>query len=280
MSEQNPPPRPGNYERSWNDPPLFSYGSSNQSSENARKPGGTRLNQRVGFPSSSANSNTVPDAYISENKEMPPCPQMYSQSTSITDCLRPPPINTSIQQSPNSNDSTKPLQMLPYDYKNTSNPNKSHVNCDDNVDQMDESDPCVEDVAHDFDKVLDKISSDIDKKKIADVKKRLDMMTSKWKNNAFNPQIHKGMGRMAKCLMAALRCEENSSELSDETKVDIQSAINEAENIQKKLMVDWPSMCGTWMVGIKHLIQEIRRILLVKGELNDSREETGINVPL
>lgn len=45
-------------------------------------------------------------------------------------------------------------------------------------------------------------------------------------------------------------------------------------------MVDWPSMCGTWMVGIKHLIQEIRRILLVKGELNDSREETGINVPL
>ena len=45
-------------------------------------------------------------------------------------------------------------------------------------------------------------------------------------------------------------------------------------------MVDWPSMCGTWMVGIKHLIQEIRRIQLMNGELIETREEKGINMPL
>ena len=66
----------------------------------------------------------------------------------------------------------------------------------------------------------------------------------------------------------------------EESKINVKSSIEEAENIQKKLMVDWPSMCGTWMVGIKHLIQEIRRILLMNGELIENREEKGINVPL
>jgi len=66
----------------------------------------------------------------------------------------------------------------------------------------------------------------------------------------------------------------------EESKINVKSSIEEAENIQKKLMVDWPSMCGTWMVGIKHLIQEIRRILLMNGELIETREEKGINMPL
>ena len=70
------------------------------------------------------------------------------------------------------------------------------------------------------------------------------------------------------------------SSTGEETKVNVKSSLEEAENIQKKLMVDWPSMCGTWMVGIKHLIQEIRHILLVNGKLIETREETGINVPL
>ena len=34
--------------------------------------------------------------------------------------------------------------------------------------------------------------------------------------------------------------------------------LDEAEKVQKKLMVDWPSQCGTWAVAIKHLIFEAR----------------------
>jgi len=90
------------------------------------------------------------------------------------------------------------------------------------------------------------------------------MMTSKWKSGAFNPQIHVGMDKMTKCLMSALGClVDLSSSTGEESNVNVKSSLEEAENIQKKLMVDWPSMCGTWMVGIKHLIQEIRRILLM-----------------
>ena len=46
---------------------------------------------------------------------------------------------------------------------------------------LNENEPVVEDVAANFDKILEKISSNIDKKKLGDVKKRIDMMTSKWK---------------------------------------------------------------------------------------------------
>lgn len=49
MSEEEEP-RPGNFDRAWNDPPLFNYKATNPSS-------GTRLNKRVGFPSNNSNSS-------------------------------------------------------------------------------------------------------------------------------------------------------------------------------------------------------------------------------
>ena len=57
-------------------------------------------------------------------------------------------------------------------------------------------------------------------------------------------------------------------------------SIDEAEKIQRALTVDWPSMCGTWMVGIKHLIQELKPILIAKGNLEEAKEAIGISVPL
>jgi len=270
MSDQNPPPRPGNYERSWNDPPLFSYGSANQSLENVKKPGGSRLNKRVEFPNSGVSNNTVPESL--PEKYDASCPPITAQSVLNVNDMRPPPMNSC--------NSAKSLQMLPYDYKNTSNPNKPMVNYNEGH-SLNENEPVVDDVAANFDKILEKISSNIDKKKLGDVKKRIDMMTSKWKSGAFNPQIHIGMEKMARCLMTALGClDDPLSSNGEESKINVKSSIEEAENIQKKLMVDWPSMCGTWMVGIKHLIQEIRRILLMNGELIENREEKGINVPL
>jgi len=271
MSDQNPPPRPGNYERSWNDPPLFSYGSANQSLENAKKPGGSRLNKRVEFPSSGISNNSMAESFPIENKDVS-CPPISTQFITNADDIRPPPINSS--------NSATPLQMLPYDYKNTSNPNKPGVNYNEGH-SLNENEPVADDVAANFDKILEKIESNIDKKKHGDVKKRIDMMTSKWKSGAFNPQIHIGMDKMTKCLMSALGClDDPSSSTGEESNVNVKSSLEEAENIQKKLMVDWPSMCGTWMVGIKHLIQEIRRILLMNGELIETREEKGINMPL
>ena len=63
-------------------------------------------------------------------------------------------------------------------------------------------------------------------------------------------------------------------------KIKASSFIDEAERIQRSLMVDWASLCGTWMIGIKHLVLEVKRILIVKGELVESTTNQGIEVPL
>ena len=57
-------------------------------------------------------------------------------------------------------------------------------------------------------------------------------------------------------------------------------AIDDAERIQRSLMVDWSSLCGTWMVGIKHLVQEVKRILISTGNFEPLGEAKGIEAPL
>ena len=79
--------------------------------------------------------------------------------------------------------------------------------------------------------------------------------------------------------------QETVAKLSDspgdlELKKLARDSIEEAEHIQRGLMVDWPSLCGTWMVGIKHLIQELKHIHIVKGQLEEEREAIGISAPL
>ena len=70
---------------------------------------------------------------------------------------------------------------------------------------------------------------------------------------------------------------------SDQTKATIllKDSLAEAENIQRSLTVDHPSLCGTWMVGMKHLVQEVKRILMLKRQLEEPEQiVTGIKVPL
>ena len=62
-------------------------------------------------------------------------------------------------------------------------------------------------------------------------------------------------------------------------KILAKDSLDKAEQIQRALMVDWSAMCGTWMVGIKHLVQEVKRILLMKGDL-DEYGNKGIEEPL
>merc|ERR1719342_2040738 len=106
------------------------------------------------------------ESFPIENKDVsrPPISTQFINA----DGIRPPPINLS--------NSATPLQMLPYDYKNTSNPNKPGVNYNEGH-SLNENEPVADDVAANFDKILEKIASNIDKKKHGDVKKRIDMMT-------------------------------------------------------------------------------------------------------
>jgi len=76
MASDPPPPMqplaPGNFDRAWNDPPLFSYSNP--------KPGaGSRLTKRVGFPASSGltlptgQDPTAPPALHDAGAKPPPC---------------------------------------------------------------------------------------------------------------------------------------------------------------------------------------------------------------
>lgn len=276
MDGNNPPPRPGNYDRSWNDPPLFSYASGTPNST-----GNNKLNKRVEFPSLSNNSNLASGIMPPVNPEGPPGPFMCAQLNQSSNTSVPPPIVMTTNEGLKESISNKPLQMLPYDYKNTSNPNKSLADCDTNGPQKDSS-ADIKVVIADFNVVLDSAQSEMDQKKLADIKKRISLMEGKWKSGSLNAQMENGLAKMARCLLDAqvtvneVICAPDDPNL----KVKASSFIDEAERIQRSLMVDWSSLCGTWMIGIKHLVLEVKRILIVKGELVESTTNQGIEVPL
>jgi len=85
---------PGNYDRAWNDPPLFSYSSSSTSQPG----GGNRLTKRVGFPASNnlpttGQDPTAPPSLSDAGAKPPPCIMPPPP------CMLPPPPSSSIPPS-------------------------------------------------------------------------------------------------------------------------------------------------------------------------------------
>jgi hypothetical protein len=80
-------------------------------------------------------------------------------------------------------------------------------------------------------------------------------MATKWKSGGLNNQVETGMGRVADLL-----------EDGD---------VHAAQKVQLALMVDWPSHCSPWGIGIKHLIASAK-------EQDDATKEQkgGISTPL
>jgi len=92
---------------------------------------------------------------------------------------------------------------------------------------------------------LDQYKLEIGDKKSTDIGKRVAVMSEKWEAaSSLNDHIKAGMVALATNLQ--------------------EREFDKAEKIQKTLMVDWPSQCGTWMVGIRHLIQEAKKAHLAR----------------
>jgi len=199
MSAPPPPPdpRPGCYDRAWNDPPLFSY----QNAE-ASKPG-TKFNKRVGFPSA-AGAPAPPASGGTLPLSVPPPPPTN---------LQPPPKSAVLPSSKPSGQPPKPAGQPP-------------------------KLPTAEQVTTDLTSFLEERSTEIGERKASDIAKRVAVMREKW--DGLSDHVKWGMHAVAVNLR--------------------ESQFDQAEKIQKTLVVDWPSQCGTWMVGIKHLIQEARKI--------------------
>ena len=99
--------------------------------------------------------------------------------------------------------SSKPLQVLPYDYKNTSTPNQPQENFNISASQIEPKTSNVEVVISDLYKVLENAKPELGEKKVSDIKKRILLMKSKWQNGELNCHVEDGMTKMAKCLLLA-----------------------------------------------------------------------------
>lgn len=223
MSDPAPPtdePRPGNWDKAWNDPPLFSYQAT---SAKAAESSGLKLNKRVGFPSTSATPMPAPpsDRVGSAPPLSTPLPDAGAKSAGGVN-RPPPPPPAALGPAP-------PLGPPP------------PITADQSKAPSKESKAKI--VVYDCDRVVELLKtsltqSSLDEKKSQDIQKRIDMMASKWKAGVLNQPVQTGMGRIADLLAA-------------------QDAAS-AEKIQLSLMVDWPALCGTWLVGIKHLIVNLK----------------------
>ncbi|XP_059094553.1 steroid receptor RNA activator 1-like [Tigriopus californicus] len=212
-------PRPGNWDKAWNDPPLFSYQAT---SAKASEPTGVKLNKRVGFPGTLApatpNSSVATPVPLASGlgSALPPPPLKLHDAGAKSEgglYVPPPPVGG---------------PCLPLRPPASDNAGKSQAT----------SGPTPE-VVYDCDSVVALLNqslarSSLATKKAQDIQKRIDTMADKWKAGALNPPVQTGMGRIADLLEA----EDAAS----------------AEKIQLSLMVDWPAVCGSWLVGIKHLI--------------------------
>ena len=197
MDNQNP--RPGNYDRSWNDPPLFSYASGSNNSADVNKQGTNRLNKRVEFPSVCKNSHVIPGALPPTNNEGSQNTSTYTRTADKSNTTIPPPMDQLMNLG---GMTSKPLNVLPYDYKNTSDPNKSHADCDYKETQNNSSSN-MESVIIDLNQVLENAPSEINTKKLNDIKKRVSTMEKKWKSGVLNVEVQNGMAKVAKCLLSA-----------------------------------------------------------------------------
>merc|ERR1719412_2478245 len=224
------------------------------------------------------NSHVIPGALPPMNNEGSPNTSTYTRTADKSNTSIPPPMDQLMNLG---GITSKTMNVLPYDYKNTSNPNKSHADCDYKETQNNSSSN-MEGVIIDLNQVLENAPLEMNAKKLNDIKKRVSTMETKWKSGVLNAEVQNGMAKVAKCLLSAQEAVDKLSHCPEdlELKQIARDSIDEAEKIQRALTVDWPSMCGTWMVGIKPLIQELKPILVAKGKLEEEKQTIGISVPL
>lgn len=89
-----------------------------------------------------------------------------------------------------------------------------------------------------FQTALTNLEGKLDGRKVEDIRKRLDVLKTKWMADDLPQEVQRGISVLAKHL-------ENGNH-------------DEADKAQKKLMVDWPSQCSNWLVGIRQIVFESR----------------------
>ena len=223
-------------DRSWNDPQaLFDYKVTSSTTT------GTKLNKRIGFPSSTPPSSNVSSMRPESSKLNDAGAKSTTEGKNLSAHslqkienfgyisiityyhyfhtginVPPPPI-------------AKDMAQL-----NVKESNNSQIN-----EQTTES-ITIEDVTQPLEKsIIDAESSGkIDKKRASDIRKRIKMFEEKWNNGQLNDRLQSGMFKLTQHL--------------------IKNEFQEAEKLQQRLNIDFPSLCTPWMIAIRQLILALK----------------------
>ena len=157
MSDNQPPPpaqplAPGNFDRAWNDPPLFSYSTSST----AQPITANRLNKRVAFPT---NQSQAPAPGSGQDPTAPP--KLY-------DAGMKPPSGSILPPPP-------PAMMIPT--SSGTSDTKS-----DNVSDID-----IDNIEKQFEELVNRF---ILENQRDDVRKRLLSMFTSWRQGGYNSNVH------------------------------------------------------------------------------------------
>jgi len=157
MSDNQPPPpaqplAPGNFDRAWNDPPLFSYSTSST----AQPITANRLNKRVAFPT---NQSQAPAPGSGQDPTAPP--KLY-------DAGMKPPSGSILPPPP-------PTILCPTSSDPVSDKNSDSV-ADMNIDIIEKQ---FEDLVNRF----------IVKNQREDVQKRLNSLFTSWRQGSYNVNV-------------------------------------------------------------------------------------------
>ena len=242
--------RPGKYyfDRAWNDPPEFEHDAQAKAAAATASCGsaGLKFNKRVGhslasgpMPSSTGKAATAAGGSSGDDGLFQPKLQ-DAGARSLADMLPPPPPPLSSSNLQISGDSLSKVKI-------SSERDAHGVDGGSEVD----IDSCVRDL-----ETLADNSSDLTDFKRKDIKRRIGTMATKWKSGSLSKKVESGMGRVTQLL------------------IDGDAA--GADKLLQSMIVDFPSHCNPWAVGIKHLIASVKP----RGDISDEAAVKGIANPL
>lgn len=231
--------KPGNQERGWNDPPQFSYGL--QAAQTQAGPKRTLLNKRVPPPQLTGSPGPVPG--------MTPPPKV--PLTPPTNPLAPPPCSMNTPPRPGFPVAPPPCGLATPPPAPC--PMAAHT---DTGSSQSEDELVIDDVLADLNWALAACRHTVRKQVCDDVEKRVRLFEDMWRSGKLSLPVRRRMNTLARELR--------------------QSHWDSADDAHRSLMVDHVTEVGQWMVGVKRLIAETRKLkpeLLQEQEKEEEKEE-------
>jgi len=218
MSQDKDELRPGNFDRAWNDPPMFRYKGAEAKAKDGTA--STKLNKRVAFPADGSGgqlSSSSAAESATEMKDLPPpllsTKPLHDAGAKPMAAAMPPPPPSAAGAGAGPEPTPAP---------ETASTARSATEVEDVVALLTSS----------------LAASGLDERRRQDIAKRIDAMESKWRSGGLNEKVHNGVASMAKSLA--------------------EGDAPAAEKTQAALAADWPALCAPWLVGVRHLIVDAK----------------------